>query len=70
MNLHLNKEEAELLQTILSVFVIKDRTGEIGIVHGANRFISTHICLKKDQRNTIKSVYKKLGLEHSPRDLG
>ena len=63
------EDESELLKAVLSEFVVRGRTGEVGILHGADRFISTHICLKKKQRETLKSAYKKLGISNKPNEV-
>ncbi|MDM3871484.1 hypothetical protein QSV34_08960 [Porticoccus sp. W117] len=56
------EEERAALKAVLSQLVIQKRTGQVGIVHGANRFISTHICCKKSEKAVLHSVFKKLGL--------
>ena len=37
----LTPEEAEVLRAAVSTFVVKNRSGELGIMHGADRFVST-----------------------------
>lgn len=43
----LNTEEYEVLQLILNRLALQRRTGELGIIHGANRFVGTAICIRK-----------------------
>lgn len=69
MKSEFTNEENELIRLILSEVVIKDRTGEVGIIHGADRFISTNICIKKKQREVLASVFKKLGISNPPREV-
>ena len=61
METKLSKEEAQVLSWVLSKLTVKDRTGEIGIMHGAERFVSTHLCLKKNERAALNSVAAKFG---------
>jgi hypothetical protein len=42
--------------------VIKSRTGEIGILHGADRFVSTNSILKKEEIEILDKVFNKAGL--------
>lgn len=58
----LDGDEAEMLRLILSKVVVEKRTGQIGIVHGADRFVSTHVVLKKDGRALLDRVARKVGL--------
>ena len=41
MEVKLNEEEAYLLKEVLSRLKVRKRTGELGIMHGADRFVST-----------------------------
>jgi len=43
--------------------MIKNRTGELGIKHGANRFVSTNIPLKKNQIDILEKVAIKVGIK-------
>ncbi|HEY8668315.1 MAG TPA: hypothetical protein VIL86_16820 [Tepidisphaeraceae bacterium] len=58
----LNDDEISALRTVLSQLVIRERTGEVGILHGLDRFVSTNVCLKKPQRAALDSALRKLGL--------
>jgi len=58
----LDPDEAELVRLILSKVVVEKRTGQVGIVHGADRFVSTQLVLKKDGRALLDRVARKLGL--------
>jgi hypothetical protein len=59
----LTPEETVVLKAILAKLAIKSRTGEIGIMHGADRFVSSQLALKKPDRELLTSIAKKLGLE-------
>ncbi len=69
MDIKLSENELQLLRGVLSQIVIKDRTGELGIMHGANRFVSTDLSLKKQHRQTLSSAYQKLGLNNFPKQV-
>jgi hypothetical protein len=58
----LDRDEAEMLRLILSKVVVKKRTGEVGFVHGAERFVSTQVILKKEGRAILDKVARKFGL--------
>ena len=60
-NVILNGEEVEALRVILSKLVIRERSGEIGITHGMDRFVSTQLSLRKDEKKLVAGVYRKLG---------
>ena len=55
-------DEVSVLRSVLSNIVIRKRTGEIGIIHGADRFVSTHLSLRKTERDLLNQVAIKLGL--------
>lgn len=61
MEARLDDTELNLLKNILSLIVVKQRTGEVGILHGLNRFVSANYCLKKKDINTLKQIIDKLG---------
>jgi hypothetical protein len=58
----LTEEEAEALRVILSCLVLRDRTGELGMLYGADRFVSTHRTFRKPERAAVQSLAKKAGL--------
>lgn len=58
----LSEDEYQAIQTALRELVVKGWTGELGMMHGANRFISTNICLKKQHRAIFDSACRKFGL--------
>lgn len=58
----LSSDELELLRVAITPLVIKIRTGELGILHGMERFVSTRIRLKKRELDLLDSAAKKLGL--------
>jgi hypothetical protein len=59
----LNAEEAQAVRAALSVMVIKNRTGELGIMHGLDRFVSTQRILKKPERDALHAAARKVGLD-------
>lgn len=62
MEAKLNSEETQILKRALSHLVLRSRTGEIGIHHGANRFVSTNDCFKKKDLEALDSAFKKVGI--------
>lgn len=69
MEVKLTEDEIEVLKLALSEVVIQNRTGQIGILHGANRFVSMNIALKKQGRNALGSAYKKLGINSGAKEV-
>lgn len=63
MDVKLDSDEVAVLKILLSEVVIKNRSGELGIMHGANRFVSTNRPLRKAGLEALDSVYKKVGLK-------
>ena len=43
MDIKLTVDEIEVLKLVLSDIVIQDRTGQIGVMHGVDCFVSLHI---------------------------
>jgi len=60
----LTDDEAKLLRVVLATLVVKDRTAELGILHGLDRFVSTQHVLKKLDRERLDAIAKKLGLSN------
>ncbi|HEU4452825.1 MAG TPA: hypothetical protein VFR81_07180 [Longimicrobium sp.] len=58
----LTPEEAEVLRAAVSTFVVKNRSGELGIMHGADRFVSTQRIFRKKEREMLDAAARKLGL--------
>ena len=58
----LTTDEAAVLTTVLAALRVRSRTGEIGIRHGAERFVSTHISLKRAEREALNRAARKVGL--------
>ena len=58
----LTAAEADVLRTVLAALSVKGRTGEVGIIHGADRFVSTQQILKKADREALESAAMKVGL--------
>jgi len=59
--INLSPDELQILRAALTPLVIKSRTGELGILHGTERFVSTHLCLKGRELELLDSVAKKIG---------
>jgi hypothetical protein len=62
MEIKLSKEEASILREVLAQMKIRNRTGELGILHGMDRFVSTNVIFKKQHLELFDSAAKKLGL--------
>ena len=58
----LTAEEIDALRWVLQTVVVKQRTGEVGIMHGADRFVSTRLVLKQPERGALEAVARKVGL--------
>lgn len=58
----LTPEEANELRPVLSAIVLRERTGEIGVLHGLDRFVSTHVCKKKKEIETLDTLAQRWGL--------
>ena len=66
----LTAEEAEALRVALSTLVVKGRSGELGIMHGADRFVSTQRIFRKKDREMLDAAARKLGLGGIPEYRG
>ncbi len=62
MEIKLNNTETELIKALLKNVVVRSRTGELGIFHGADRFVSTNTILKKPAIMELEKLFIKLGL--------
>ena len=62
----LTPEEVQALRVAVSSLVLKARTGEVGIMHGADRFVSTQLIFKKADRGALDAALRKLGLPGLP----
>ena len=62
MDIKLTQEEIDTVRLILSKLCIRRRTGELGILHGMDRFVSLQIILKKPAIEVLENVAKKTGL--------
>ncbi len=58
----LTSDEADVLRRVLRTIAIRRRTGEVGVVHGMNRFVSTNQPLKQQDRESLNAAARKLGL--------
>ena len=61
-DVRLTAEEAEVLRRVLRTIAVRRRTGEVGVVHGMNRFVSTNQPLKQQERELLNAAARKLGL--------
>lgn len=63
MNVILTQEEANAVADALRQLVIRDRTGELGILRGRmDRFVGTAVVLKKPEREQLNAGARKIGL--------
>ena len=69
MEVRLTENEAEMLKLVLSEIVIQGRTGQVGIMHGADRFVSLHVALKKQGRGILSSAFRKLGISNGAKEV-
>ena len=53
MEAKLKDDEVQALKAVLGRIVIRSRTGEVGIMHGMERFVSTQLCMKKQQLDAL-----------------
>ncbi len=58
----LSAEELQILRVVIAPLVVKSRTGELGILHGMERFMSTHVRLKRKDLEVLDSLAKRIGL--------
>ena len=65
----LKADEVAVLRAILSKLAVRSRTGELGIVHGAERFVSTQLCLSKVDRTVLADVASKVGLKRGIQEV-
>ena len=63
MQIKFDEQELQMIALVLSKIAVKDRTGEFGLIHGANRFVSTNVPLKKAERQKLSSACRKLGIK-------
>ena len=61
-SISLSDEETKELRTLLSTIHIRERTGEIGVLHGLDRFVSTNVCKKKKEIEALDAVARRCGL--------
>ena len=62
MEIKLNPEEVSVLKEVLKHMKIRKRTGELGIMHGSDRFVSTNNAFKKHHLAILDQTAKKIGL--------
>lgn len=61
-DIKLTPDEANALRVALSSLAIRNRTGELGVLHGMDRFVSTNRTLSKTERNSLDQACRKIGL--------
>ncbi len=57
-----DQEEVEILRALLSRLKVRKRTGELGIHHGADRFVGTGMSLRKKELDIADKIASKVGL--------
>jgi len=57
----LRAEEVEALRVLLAAIAV-DKHGEIGVVHGPDRFVTSRHGLKASQVETLNSLARKVGI--------
>jgi hypothetical protein len=62
LEIKLNSDEIEILKRVISPLMVQKRSGQVGILHGMDRFVSTNVSLKESQKEILEGVFKKLGL--------
>jgi len=62
MDIKLTEDEIAAVRAVLSQVVMQERSGQIGIMHGANRFVTMNVSLKKHGQGVLAAAYKKLGV--------
>ncbi len=58
----LEQEETEILKAVLHLLKVQKRTGDLGIIHGANQFVSTNVRLRKNELHLLDKIASKVGL--------
>ena len=61
----LSESEAKSLARALRHLVVRSRTGELGILHGKDRFVSTQDSFRKPDLTALESAIGKLGVQLS-----
>ena len=54
--------ETEVVRQVLQALVIRDRTGEVGLAHGLDRFVRSSLILRRPEREALDQVATKVGL--------
>lgn len=62
MEIKLNAEEVSTLREVLKQLKIRKRTGELGIMHGIDRFVSSNAAFKKQHLELLDQTARKVGL--------
>jgi hypothetical protein len=58
----LSAEEAEALRRAMTALAVRVRTGELGVLHGLERFVSTHATFRRAELDALDAAARKLGL--------
>lgn len=66
----LTDEEVAVLRDILSRVVVRQCTGQVGVIHGMERFVPINLPLKKPQRLVLESAARKLRMAALAVDKG
>lgn len=69
MEIKLTESEATLLHSILGRLVMRSRTGEVGFMHGDNRFVSMQLRLKREIKPLLNELAKKVSLSAGVREI-
>lgn len=59
----LTSDEICVLRCTLAKLAVRGRTGELGVLHGAERFVSAQLILTKADRDTLNAIAAKVGLK-------
>ena len=62
MEIKLDSDEIEILKRVINPLVVQKRSGQVGILHGMDRFVTTNVSLKESQKKVLEGIFQKLGL--------
>ena len=52
----LTEGQQKSLRKVLAAVAVRDRTGEVGVLHGLDRFVSAQVILKGDERAYLNAL--------------
>jgi hypothetical protein len=58
----LTDEERQVLRRALQALAVRARTGELGLLHGLDRFVSSQGIFKRSDLASLDSTARKVGL--------